>query len=145
MTIKGKKHISLKEAAKLSGYSQDYLGQLIRNGKLPGKKVYVNVAWMTTEEDLRRYMGGSRNGNGGAKNGSRNGKTVSTPRAFARPSMYFLTGFLGAAVFALFYILAVNVDSRLEQRAIEQASAEVVEMPQAPDTPNGIEAGLIEL
>ena len=150
MTIKGQKHISLKEAAEISGYSQDYLGQLIRKGKLPGKKVYVNVAWMTTSEDLQRYMKGSKNGNGGTKKGTGKKAVASANAAKARsvmhPGLYFLAGFLGAAVFALFYILSVNVDSRLEQRAVEQAAAaDVVEMSPMPEAPIGIEAGLIEL
>src|SRR3989338_9839948 len=50
------KMITLKEAAKISGYAPDYIGQLIRKGKLPGKQVYCMVAWMTTEEAVRRYM-----------------------------------------------------------------------------------------
>lgn len=47
--------ISLKEAAKLSGYSSDYIGQLIRSGKIPGKQVYCNLAWMTTAEAVLEY------------------------------------------------------------------------------------------
>lgn len=50
--------ISLKEAAKISGYSADYIGQLIRSGKIPGKQVYVNVAWMTTAEAVLAYKQG---------------------------------------------------------------------------------------
>jgi hypothetical protein len=50
-----KKLISLKEAAKLTGYSADYIGQLIRSGKIPGKQVYMNVAWMTTAEAILEY------------------------------------------------------------------------------------------
>jgi hypothetical protein len=42
------KYITLKEAAKISGYASDYIGQLIRRGKLPGKQIYCTVAWMTT-------------------------------------------------------------------------------------------------
>ncbi|MGC9599439.1 MAG: hypothetical protein ABSE18_03580 [Minisyncoccia bacterium] len=53
---KGVKYITLKEAAKLSGYAPDYLGQLIRKGKLQGKQIYLNVAWVTTEEAIREYM-----------------------------------------------------------------------------------------
>ena len=149
MTIKGKKYISLKEAAEISGYSQDYLGQLIRKGRLPGKKVYVNVAWMTTEDDLAQYMkqgrGGTSNGNGGSGKKQGAGNRQSKSRELARPGLYFLAGFLGAAVFALFYILAVNVDSRLEQRAIEQVDMNAVEMGESPAIPDGIESGLIEL
>src|SRR5204862_5451596 len=56
MTNDSRKYISLKEAAKLSGYSADYVGQLIRNRKLEGKQVFSNVAWMTTEEALQKYL-----------------------------------------------------------------------------------------
>ena len=49
-------YITLKEAAKISGYTPDYLGQLIRKGKLPGKQIYLNVAWVTTEEALMEYL-----------------------------------------------------------------------------------------
>ncbi len=51
-------YITLKEAAELSGYSADYIGQLIRKKKLPGKQVYLNIAWVTTEEAIQAYMRG---------------------------------------------------------------------------------------
>ena len=50
-----KKYITLREAAKISGYAPDYIGQLIRSGKLPGKEVYCNTAWLTTEEAIASY------------------------------------------------------------------------------------------
>ena len=49
-------YITLKEAAKISGYTPDYLGQLIRKGKLDGKQIYLNVAWVTTEKALSAYL-----------------------------------------------------------------------------------------
>jgi hypothetical protein len=49
-------YITLKEAAKISGYTPDYLGQLIRKGKLEGKQIYLNVAWVTTEKALVAYL-----------------------------------------------------------------------------------------
>ena len=62
------KFISLKEAAELSGYSPDYVGQLIRQGKLPGKQVFLNVAWMTTEGAVKEYVRrGSKNSESPAK------------------------------------------------------------------------------
>jgi hypothetical protein len=51
-------YITLKEAARISGYSADYIGQLIRKGKIKGRQVYTNIAWVTTEEDLRAYLSG---------------------------------------------------------------------------------------
>ena len=47
--------ISLREAAKISGYSPDYIGQLIRAGKIPGRQVYSNIAWMTTAKAVIEY------------------------------------------------------------------------------------------
>jgi hypothetical protein len=48
------KLICLKEAAKISGYHQDYLGHLIRTGKLSGQK--IGRSWMTTKSDLNAFM-----------------------------------------------------------------------------------------
>jgi hypothetical protein len=50
--------INLKEAAAISGYSADYVGQLIRQGKIPGKQVACNVQWMTTKEAVLGYKNG---------------------------------------------------------------------------------------
>ncbi|MBU4422129.1 hypothetical protein KKB41_04240 [Patescibacteria group bacterium] len=56
METNKKNYITLKEAGELSGYAPDYIGQLIRKGKLHGKQVYCNIAWMTTKEAIGRYM-----------------------------------------------------------------------------------------
>jgi len=50
--------INLKDAAAISGYSADYVGQLIRQGKIPGKQVYCNIQWMTTKEAVLAYKHG---------------------------------------------------------------------------------------
>jgi len=47
--------ITLKEASKISGYSSDYIGQLIREGKISGKQVYSNIQWMTTAKEVLNY------------------------------------------------------------------------------------------
>jgi hypothetical protein len=49
-----KKVISLNQAAKFSGYSQDYLGFLIRNGEIKGMK--KGRVWFTTEENIKNYI-----------------------------------------------------------------------------------------
>ncbi len=51
-----KGYITLKEAAKISNYTPDYVGQLIRAGKIQGEQVYCNVAWVTTPEEIDRYV-----------------------------------------------------------------------------------------
>ena len=55
------KLISLREAAKITGYSSDYIGQLIRNGKIPGKQVYSNIQWMTSVDAIKDYRKKSKN------------------------------------------------------------------------------------
>lgn len=57
------KYISMKEASALSGYTADYVGQLIRSGKLSGKQVFSHVAWMTTEDALEEYIDKNKKGN----------------------------------------------------------------------------------
>ncbi len=49
-----KKVISLNQAAQISGYTQDYLGYLIRNGEIRGVK--KGRVWFTTEEAVRDYL-----------------------------------------------------------------------------------------
>jgi hypothetical protein len=48
------KFICLKDAARISGYHQDYLGHLIRTGKLNGQK--IGRSWMTTKSDLNDFL-----------------------------------------------------------------------------------------
>ena len=106
-----KKYLTLKEAAAISGYAPDYIGQLIRKGKLSGKQVYHNVAWMTTEKDLREYM--------------RDKKGVKKSRFRLKPESLFKTALYSTIVlatlfsFVLFYIFSVSMDKKIEERAIE--------------------------
>lgn len=51
-----KGYITLKEAAKLANYTPDYVGQLIRAGKIKGEQVYSQVAWVTTPEEVQAYL-----------------------------------------------------------------------------------------
>lgn len=46
--------ITLSQAAKISGYSQDYLGFLIRSGEMKGIK--KGRTWLTTEDEVRNYI-----------------------------------------------------------------------------------------
>lgn len=43
--------ISLQQASKISGYHQDYLSQLIRQGKIKGTKIGRN--WFVVKEEIR--------------------------------------------------------------------------------------------
>jgi hypothetical protein len=51
-----KKGLSLREAAQILGYTSDYIGCLIRKGRILGKKVYSGLAWSTTEEAIKEYQ-----------------------------------------------------------------------------------------
>jgi hypothetical protein len=48
--------ISLEEAARISGYHPDYIGWLIRKGKIKGRKIYSDYSWLTTKESIKKYQ-----------------------------------------------------------------------------------------
>ncbi|MCW9054562.1 MAG: helix-turn-helix domain-containing protein [Candidatus Pacebacteria bacterium] len=50
LTIGGKNHISSKRAAELMGYTQDYIGQLARAGKIDAKR--VSGVWYISEDEF---------------------------------------------------------------------------------------------
>ncbi len=54
------KYISLKKAAEISNYSADYIGHLIREGKISGRPVYTNITWQTTAEEILNYKNRGR-------------------------------------------------------------------------------------
>ncbi|MFA5773624.1 MAG: helix-turn-helix domain-containing protein, partial [Candidatus Paceibacterota bacterium] len=49
-----KKVISLHQAAKISGYTQDHLGYLIRSGEIKGVKKGRN--WFTSKDEVKSYL-----------------------------------------------------------------------------------------
>ncbi len=111
MQIKDKDTITLKEASKLTGYTPDYLGQLIRQGKLPGKQVYSSVAWVTTEEAVLSYLESAKQG-APIKEVTQLGP-VWGPEELSR--IYIYAGHALAVVLALtalllFYIFSVTAD-----------------------------------
>lgn len=112
------KYISLKEAAKISGYSPDYVGQLIRQGKLPGKQVFSNVAWVTTEKALERYIKGEKNKSKSmALNSFREQRDYSR---FLKIMLYIGIGFLVIFILFLFYIFAISIDKNIDKKALER-------------------------
>ncbi len=111
--FKPKKYITLKEAAKISGYSADYLGQLIRQGKIYGKKIYLNVAWVTTEEEIYRYLQQRKNQDSSSKYLVREGylrlsykiKSLPLPPANVLLKSFVLSFILVAFIFSwLFWV-----------------------------------------
>lgn len=53
--ISGRRYVSSARAAKEHGYHSDYIGQLIRGGKVRGQK--VGRAWYVDAESLAVYLG----------------------------------------------------------------------------------------
>jgi len=47
-------YLTLKEAAKVSGYHQDYLSQLIRSGKLSARR--LGKEWVTSRVAIATYL-----------------------------------------------------------------------------------------
>lgn len=56
LEISGKRYISSRRAGKEHRYHPDYIGQLIRGGKVPGQK--VGRAWYVDAEALKAYFSG---------------------------------------------------------------------------------------
>ncbi|KKW35718.1 MAG: hypothetical protein UY83_C0003G0002 [Candidatus Adlerbacteria bacterium GW2011_GWA1_54_10] len=56
LEISGKRFISSRRAAKDNGYTQDYIGQLIRSGKIKGQK--VGRAWYVDAISLAVHLEG---------------------------------------------------------------------------------------
>lgn len=111
----GEKLITLKQAAELTGYAPDYVGQLIRKGRLYGKQVYRDVVWMTTEKAVQDYING--------ENSVQKAKTnFLTARVFKILS-WALYGVLGILIIFFIYISyvgAVSWDERVTHRTLEK-------------------------
>lgn len=123
-------YISLKEAAELSGYSADYVGQLIRKGKLPGKQVYKTVAWMTTRQALLAYVAQEKRHDhevtGQERFGDRVRKIATAFRTEAgvlkllNMTLWVAAVILGVFALLLFYTFSVRFDKKLQDDAAER-------------------------
>ena len=58
LILDGKRYISTKRAAQLTGYTKDYVGQLCRAGKIDAK--LVGRSWYVNEEELRDHKSEGR-------------------------------------------------------------------------------------
>ncbi len=105
-----KGYITLKEAAAIANYSPDYVGQLIRAGKIKGEQVYSNVAWVTTEAEIQAYL---RDKKRTVDN------EVSSVEVLAHPaltySLYTIIAIIAVVLLILQYILYVSIDARLSE------------------------------
>jgi len=117
------KDITLKEAAAISGYSADYIGQLIRAGKLEGKQVFSNISWVTTEEAVRAYMDKSNKGlNEPAPLMERMREKISSSEGLTQVFTivsFTAIGILGLFVVLLISIISITIDHRVERSYVE--------------------------
>lgn len=127
MSFKEPKYISLKEAAELSGYSADYVGQLIRNGKLPGKQVFLNVAWMTTKEAIEEYVNSDKKSEKKSRTFASLKEEWLSADGLSHMYAYVMWGvavLLGLFVLTLSYVFAVSIDHAIEVRYLEKIDYE---------------------
>jgi hypothetical protein len=94
------KFLTLKEAAQISGYAPDYIGQLIRKGKLPGKQVYTSFAWMISEQDLKNYMSNAR---------QQQEKQTNQKSGTSNKLLYLLVGFGLLLILAIYFLTAHRI------------------------------------
>lgn len=55
LEIQGRRYISSKRASELTGYAKDYVGQLAREGKIPGSR--LGRAWYVDESAILGFAG----------------------------------------------------------------------------------------
>jgi hypothetical protein len=119
------KYISLKEAASISGYSADYIGQLIRSGKLEGKQVFSNVSWMTTEEAIQDYLKNKKGGPEDPFLTRLKGRVASSEGlslAFTIVS-WIAIGLCALLIVVLIGLVAISIDHRIERKTLEKVYA----------------------
>lgn len=112
-----KGYITLKEAAKIANYTPDYVGQLIRGGKIRGEQVYNNVAWVTTEAEVEAYM-------------KDKGRTVDNEPStdftvVQQMSSYFLYALIAVCAVALLfmqYVFYVSIDAGIAGSYMSKAA-----------------------
>ena len=128
------KFITLKEASKISGFAPDYVGQLIRMGKIPGKQVYSNVAWVTTEEAVLEYLQKKGEGEKAPSSWRTMSEHIRRLQAYNKSaediskifkvSMYLAIALLVLFGLLLFYIFSVTLDKQLNQSAIQHIESQ---------------------
>lgn len=116
-------YISLKEAGEISGLAPDYVGQLIRSGKLPGKQVFSNIAWVTTKEAVEAYVKKSPQSKKKPFNTTRISSTLlatSGIDVLYKVLVFFVLAVCVAFLLLLLYVFAVSADKAIDQRSLER-------------------------
>ncbi len=118
-------YITLKEAAQITGYTPDYIGQLIRAGKLEGKQVYSNVAWVTTREALEEYQS-DKDGKSDQSSSEWWRKMLNSPDTLVQlfsGISWIVIALLSVIIILLAYVFAVSLDNRISNRNLQEAQS----------------------
>lgn len=104
-------YLTLKEAADKTEYTPDYIGQLIRAGKIEGKQVYSSVAWVANESSLKQYLATR------GKDGSFSGDTSTLEQLpeYLRPLLYLIIVTSVVFIVILLHVLSVAIDKALSR------------------------------
>ena len=111
--------LTLKEAADKTEYTPDYIGQLIRAGKIEGKQVYSSVAWVANESSLKQYLATR------GKDGSFSGDTSAFAQLpeYLRPLLYLVIVASIVFIVILLHVLSVAIDKALSRSYEETPGA----------------------
>ena len=131
--------VSLKEASKLTGYSPDYIGQLIRNRKIIGKQIYHSVAWVVSERSLSDYLEGQGTKETTEDEGIFDKFSMAyeqireflfKPANVYRNLMYVGLFALSIVTVLLFYITSVSIDRKIQSRYAQKYEPAYIIQPE---------------
>jgi len=112
-----KGYITLKEAAKIANYTPDYVGQLIRGGKIRGEQVYNNVAWVTTEAEVAAYLNDK-----GRTVDAKSSNDFDVLHQMSAYILYGLIAFCAVALLFMQYVLYVSIDAGINSVYMSEAA-----------------------
>lgn len=115
-------YLTLKEASERTEYTPDYIGQLIRAGKIEGKQVYSNVAWVANESSLRNYL----------ELKGKESRLSSSPQTLVqefpnliRPLLYAVIAFAAVLLVVFVHVLSVTIDRAIASALQDETSTSI--------------------
>lgn len=116
----GKKYLSARQASLETGYSQDYVGQLCRSGKIDARR--VGRAWYVSEQAIKNYEKNTRVGSPSLLASSSSSIKKSNTRSSSRFGYRTLRVFaVGVAVMLFLSILFTSLPTLMEKAGTKDA------------------------
>lgn len=113
-------YITLKQAAEIANYTPDYVGQLIRAGKIRGEQVYSHLAWVTTESEIKAYLADKQ------RIAAPPDVMPSYMQSITRYALYSVIGLCVGILLFLQYVLYVSIDRHINSAYAADTTAAVV-------------------